>query len=63
MSEQIRLTIDGHEVDVPAGTSVWEAAQSLGIDVPAICHTPELDPVGVCRMCVVDVGERVLARG
>ena len=61
MSERIQLTIDGHEVEVPAGTSVWEAARSLAIDVPAICHTPELDPVGVCRMCVVDVGERVLA--
>ncbi|MBI84706.1 MAG: formate dehydrogenase subunit alpha [Planctomycetaceae bacterium] len=61
MSERIQLTIDGLTVEVPAGTSLWEAARSLGIDIPTLCHTRKLDPVGVCRMCVVDVGERVLA--
>jgi predicted molibdopterin-dependent oxidoreductase YjgC len=33
----------------------------MGIAIPVLCHNPRLDPVGVCRMCVVDVGERVLA--
>ncbi|MEX0703620.1 MAG: formate dehydrogenase subunit alpha [Planctomycetales bacterium] len=55
------LTIDGTPVAVPAGTTIWEAARAAGIDVPALCHSPSLAPVGVCRMCVVDVGERVLA--
>ena len=34
---------------------------SIGIDIPVLCHHPQLRPVGVCRMCVVDVGGRVLA--
>jgi formate dehydrogenase major subunit len=57
----IRLTIDGHDVTVPEGTTILEAAKGLGIDIPVLCHDPRLRPVGVCRMCVVDVGARVLA--
>lgn len=55
------LTIDGTDVTVPEGTTIWEAARQLGIEIPVLCHDPRLRPVGVCRMCVVDVGERVLA--
>ena len=57
----IRLSIDGRNVEVPAGTAVWNAARQIGIDIPILCHSPRIDPVGVCRMCVVDVGGRVLA--
>lgn len=57
----VNLTIDGKAVSVPAGTTLWEAARELGIDIPVLCHNPRLEPVGVCRMCVVDIGERVLA--
>jgi len=57
----VNLTIDGRAVSVPAGTTLWEAAKELGIEIPVLCHNPRLAPVGVCRMCVVDVGERVLA--
>src|ERR1044072_7876928 len=57
----IRLTIEGQTVEVPEGTTIWEAAKSIGVDIPALCHDPRLRPVGVCRMCVVDVGARVLA--
>jgi formate dehydrogenase major subunit len=57
----VRVTIDGQEIDVPAGTTIWQAAKDAGIDIPVLCHSEKLDPVGVCRMCVVDVGERVLA--
>lgn len=59
--KQVTLTIDGRSVTVPAGTTLWEAARELGIDIPVLCHSPRLRPVGVCRVCVVDVGERVLA--
>lgn len=58
---QITLTIDGKPVTVPEGTTLWDAARVAGIDIPVLCHNPRLRPVGVCRMCVVDVGERVLA--
>jgi formate dehydrogenase major subunit len=57
----IRLTIDGVAVEVPEGTSLWEAARAQGIEIPVLCHDPRLRPVGVCRLCVVDVGERSLA--
>ena len=57
----IALTIDGRKVSVPEGTTIWEAARQAGIEIPVLCHDPRLRPVGVCRMCVVDVGERVLA--
>src|SRR5206468_4070399 len=51
----------GPPAPAPAGTTLWEAARRLGIDIPALCHQPRLAPVGVCRLCVVDVGGRVLA--
>lgn len=57
----VTLTIDRHPVTVPAGTSVWDAAKSIGVDIPVLCHHEKLRPVGVCRMCVVDTGGRVLA--
>jgi formate dehydrogenase major subunit len=57
----ISLTIDGKAVTVPAGTTVWDAARSAGVAIPVLCHSPRLDPVGVCRVCVVEVGGRVLA--
>jgi formate dehydrogenase major subunit len=57
----IELTIDGERVEVPEGTSIWDAAQRVGVAIPALCHEPRLKPVGVCRMCVVDVGARTLA--
>jgi formate dehydrogenase major subunit len=56
----VTLTVDGREVTVPAGSSVWEAARALGIEIPVLCHDPKLRPVGVCRTCVVEVdGARV----
>ena len=61
MTATTRLTIDGHELEVAAGTTIWQAAKDAGIDIPVLCHSEQLHPVGVCRMCVVDVGERVLA--
>ncbi len=61
MAESIELTIDGTTVHVPEGTTIWNAARQAGIDVPVLCHDPGLRPVGVCRVCVVDVGGRVLA--
>jgi formate dehydrogenase major subunit len=57
----IHLTIDDGSVAVQSGTTIWDAAHRHGIDIPALCHHPQLAPVGVCRVCVVDVGDRVLA--
>ena len=60
-TETIRLTIDGREVEVPAGTTIWDAARAAGVEIPVLCHDPRLQPVGVCRVCLVDVGENKLA--
>ncbi len=53
--EQITLTIDGREVTVDKGTTVLEAARSIGIDIPYFCWHPKLDSVGACRMCLVAI--------
>src|ERR671913_898573 len=55
------VTIDGHEVTVGEGTTIFDAAKQVGIDIPVLCHDERYDPVGVCRMCVVDTGGRVFA--
>ena len=57
----IELSIDGKKIRVPEGVTIFEAARSAGIEIPVLCHDPKLDPVGVCRLCTVDVGERALA--
>ena len=61
ITKNVTLTIDGREVTVPDGTTILDAAKQLGIDIPVLCHDDRYDPVGVCRMCVVDVGARVYA--
>jgi len=53
--QTVTLTIDGREVTVPAGTSVIEAAKSLGIEVPHFCYHSGLPVDGNCRMCIVDI--------
>ena len=63
ITKNVSLTIDGRAVTVPDGTTILDAAKQLGIDIPVLCHDDRYDPVGVCRMCVVDVGARVLRRG
>jgi CRP-like cAMP-binding protein/Fe-S-cluster-containing hydrogenase component 2/ferredoxin len=56
----VELMIDGKKVAVPAGTSVFDAARMNGIAIPTLCHQQNETPVGVCRVCVVDVNARVL---
>ena len=59
MSKTVTLTIDGQEVTVPAGTTILDAAASLGIEIPVICYHPHLTANGLCRICSVDTGGRV----
>ena len=56
----IDLTIDGQPVRVPAGTSVFDAARMNGVPIPTLCHLQNETPVGVCRLCLVEAGGRVL---
>ena len=57
MSE-ILLQIDGKEVKASEGMTVLEAAQSIGISIPTLCHYEKLDPYGACRICTVEVETR-----
>ncbi|QJY48535.1 formate dehydrogenase subunit alpha [Pseudonocardia broussonetiae] len=57
----VTATIDGREVTVAEGTTIYDAARRAGVDIPVLCHDERYDPVGVCRMCVVDTGGRVFA--
>jgi NADP-reducing hydrogenase subunit HndD len=57
----VTLTIDGAPVTVPMGSTILEAARSVGIDTPTLCYLESLTPVNVCRVCVVEVaGSRAL---
>ena len=51
----VNLTIEGRPVSVPAGTSILEAAKTVGVLIPHYCYHPGLPVAGVCRMCLVDV--------
>ncbi len=62
MSELVTLTIDGQAISVPPGTLVVDAAKKLGIDIPVFCYHPKMEPVGMCRMCLVEIGRPVRDR-
>ncbi|MBI3203257.1 MAG: (2Fe-2S)-binding protein [Myxococcales bacterium] len=57
----VEVSIDGRPVSVPEGATLLDACRKLGIDVPTLCHAPNLTPMNVCRVCVVEVeGARTL---
>ena len=62
MPKLVSLTIDGRGVEVPEGTLIVDAAKKIGIDIPVFCYHPKMEPVGMCRMCLVDVGRPVRDR-
>ncbi|MBT53620.1 MAG: formate dehydrogenase subunit alpha [Mameliella sp.] len=64
MSDTIRFTLDGQEVEAQQGMTIWEVANGRGLKIPHLCHTPQKGyrPDGNCRACMVEIeGERVLA--
>ena len=54
----VTLTIDGQKVTVPEGTTILNAAKKAGIDIPTLCYLKEINEVGDCRMCIVEVEGR-----
>ena len=58
MENLVKLTIDGVSVEVPAGTTVLEAAKKAGINIPTLCYLKNINQIGACRMCIVDTGAR-----
>ena len=56
--KMINLTIDDQKIKVPEGTTILEAAKQAGIDIPTLCFLKEINEVGDCRMCIVEVEGR-----
>ncbi|MFR5313986.1 MAG: NADH-dependent [FeFe] hydrogenase, group A6 [Clostridia bacterium] len=54
----INLTIDDQKISVPKGTTILQAAKQAGIDIPTLCFLKEINEVGDCRMCIVEVEGR-----
>ena len=64
MSDPVRFTLDGREVEAAAGETIWQVAERYGATLPHLCYDPQpgYRPDGNCRVCMVEVeGERVLA--
>ena len=62
--DQVTFTLDGEEVTVPTGLTIWEVANGRGLVIPHLCHKPApgYRPDGNCRACMVEIeGERTLA--
>ena len=58
MSQNVNLKIDDKEVCVPEGTTILEAAKTVGIDIPTLCFLKDINEIGDCRMCIVEVEGR-----
>ena len=53
--EMINLTINGRKVSAPAGSTILEAARLAHIEIPTLCYLKEINEIGACRICVVEV--------
>jgi NADH-quinone oxidoreductase subunit G len=62
MADLINVFIDGVQVAVPKGTVVVDAAKKVNVDIPVFCYHPKLEPVGMCRMCLVSIGRPKIDR-
>lgn len=52
---RVTLTIDGRRLTVPIGRTLLAVARDAGIEIPTLCDHPALEPIGACRLCVVEV--------
>jgi len=55
MKDQVTLTIDNRKVSAEVGSTILEAAQKLGINIPTLCYLKDINAIGACRICVVEV--------
>ena len=60
MEQMIPVTIDGVQVEVPAGSTVLEAAHKANVKIPTLCFLKDINETANCRLCVVDCGGRTL---
>ena len=55
MENMVNIKINGMPLSVPNGSTILEAAHYAGIDIPTLCYLKDLNQIGACRMCVVEV--------
>src|SRR6476619_5872776 len=55
MADPVKFTIDGRELEAPAGTLAIEAAKRAGIEIPSFCYYEGYSLQAACRMCLVEV--------
>ena len=53
-NKMVTIKIDGIPVTVPSGTTIMEAARKIGINIPSLCHHPDLGVRAFCRVCLVE---------
>ena len=53
--KMVNMEFDGKAVSVPEGMTLVDAAATVGIHIPNLCHIKELRGVGACRMCMVEI--------
>jgi len=53
--EMVTLTIDGQKVQVAEGTTILEAARKVNVRIPTLCYLPEVQAIGACRVCLVEI--------
>ena len=53
--ENVTVKINGLEVSAPAGSTILEAARLAGVEIPTLCYLKEINEIGACRMCIVEV--------
>jgi NADH dehydrogenase/NADH:ubiquinone oxidoreductase subunit G len=57
----VKFVLNGEEVSAGEGVTILQAAEERGVEIPTLCHSPDLTPAGVCRVCIVEVeGSRAL---
>ena len=60
--DTVKLTINGIEVEAPKDATILDAAHLAGVRIPTLCYLKDINAIGACRMCVVEVeGARAYA--
>jgi formate dehydrogenase beta subunit len=53
--DTVKINIDGRDINAQAGSTVLQAALDAGIYIPHLCYHPDLEPIGACRLCIVEI--------
>ena len=55
--ETVNIKINGVQYAVPKGSTVLEAARAAKIEIPTLCYLKDINEIGACRLCLVEVSE------